>query len=178
MKREITGNIVIIASVRCHSVYSIGLSCEWYCSASLKLQNIDVLQNLEELLRGYLGCVIVVSHDRCVTDYSSCNSFKAAKVIVSTIRVEISNDDVCRAFMKNAVDTMFILEGGGESKVQRFAGDYEEYIAFIEKKKAEQQLQEAAAANAAREESAAAKASEAQTSTSSEAVEVLITLPV
>ena len=97
-----------------------------------------------------------------------------ASIFVQCIAIQagIIGENVCRAFMKNAVDTMFVLEGNGQSKVQKFAGDYEEYIAYIEKRRAEQQLQEAAAASAARAESTAAQASESQTSASSEAAEV------
>jgi ATPase subunit of ABC transporter with duplicated ATPase domains len=60
--------------------------------------------------------------------------------------------------MRNAVDRMFVLEGDGN--VMTFPGDYEEYLAYITKRQAEQQAREAAAATAARQEIAAAKSSQ------------------
>lgn len=74
--------------------------------------------------------------------------------------------------MKNAVDTMFVLEGDCQGKVQQFPGDYEQYLEFIAKRKASQQAREAAAAAVARQETAAAKSAEPQVSNSSGAQEV------
>ena len=70
--------------------------------------------------------------------------------------------NVCRAFMKNAVDTMFVLEGDGQGVIKQFPGNYEEYLSFITKRKADQQAREAAAAAAARQDTAATKTAEPQ----------------
>lgn len=132
-----------------------------------------LLQNLEELLRGYLGCVIVVSHDRCVISFHFQFNMKCRPPAKSVHVIhDFQSYHVCRAFMKNAVDNMFVLEGDSQGKVQRFAGDYEEYLAFITKRKAEKQARETAAANAARQEIAAAKTAASQGSGSNGADEV------
>jgi ABC transport system ATP-binding/permease protein len=99
-----------------------------------------VLQNIEDLLRGYLGCVVVVSHDR--------------------------------AFMANAVDTMFVLEGDGP--VRKFAGNYEEYLDFMTQRV---EARQAAAAQEAKAEKAkpAAPAEPAAAALSGTAVRIWYT---